>query len=210
MTDGKLLAPSEWDAQGGMSAVTEFQRRLEQTIDTLRRCGECEAMVERLAAAITACLKAGNKVVCFGNGGSAAEALHFAAELTGRFQKERKGLAAIALNADVAAITAIGNDYGFERVFERQVEALVKAGDVVIGLSTSGTSPNVLRGLEKAKGQGAVTALLTSLRCPQSPTFVDFCIAVPTHDTAIAQEAHLVILHWLCGRIESELTTAKS
>lgn len=187
--------------------MTDFQRRLEQTIDTLRQCVDCEAMVERLAAAIIACLKADNKVVCFGNGGSAAEALHFAAELTGRFRRERKGLAAIALNADGAAITAIGNDYGFERVFERQVEALVKEGDVVIGLSTSGSSPNVLRGLEKAKKQGATTALLTSQRCPQPPSFVDFYIAVPSHDTALAQEAHLVILHWLCERVEAERFT---
>jgi D-sedoheptulose 7-phosphate isomerase len=205
MTDGKSTALKK-RTKKGVNAMTEFQRRLEQTIDTLRRCAECEAAVEGLATAIVACLKKGNKVLCFGNGGSAAEALHFAAELTGRFQKERQGLAALALNADVAALTAIGNDYGFERVFERQVEALVRAGDVVIGLSTSGTSPNVLRGLAKAKEQGATTALLTSLRCPSSPPFVDFCLAVPTHDTAIAQEAHLLLLHWLCQRIDGEVS----
>lgn len=190
--------------------MTDFQRRLGQTIDTLRQCLNCEATVEQLALAIIACLKADNKVLCFGNGGSAAQALHFAAELTGRFRRERKGLAAIALNADVAAITAIANDYGFERVFERQVEALVKAGDVVIGLSTSGSSLNVLQGLERAKRQGATTALLTSQRCSQPPPFVDLCIAVPTHDTALAQEAHLVILHWLCERVEAEGFTTVS
>jgi len=183
-----------------------FREKLNLSLLVLQSCTECVADVERLGDALVSCLKAGNKVVIFGNGGSAAEALHFAAELTGRFKRERRGLPAIALNADMSAVTAIGNDYGFERVFERQVEALVREGDLAIGLSTSGTSPNVLRGLEKAKALGATTALLTGARCPQVPDFVDICVKVPEGDTALVQEAHLVILHWLCERVDADLS----
>ena len=184
----------------------KFVNRLTQSAATIQACQKCAEDVERLANALVNCLKSGKKVVAFGNGGSAAEALHFVAELTGRFKRERKGLPAIALNADMAALTAVGNDYGFERVFERQVEALVREGDVAIGLSTSGTSPNVLRGLEKAKELGAMTALLTGARCPQVPTFIDICVKVPESDTALVQEAHLVILHWLCNEVDSNLS----
>lgn len=183
-----------------------FQQRLEKSITTLRNCQACSDEVERLANAIVACLKSGNKVICFGNGGSAAEALHFAAELVGRFRKERQGLPALALNADMAAVTAISNDYGFERIFERQVEALVREGDVVIGLSTSGTSPNVLRGLGRAKNLGATTVLLTGARCPEMPPFIDIGVRVPETDTALVQEGHLVILHWLCERVDDALS----
>ncbi len=183
-----------------------FQQRLEQSIAMLRNFQGCAEDVERLTQAVIACLKAGKKVVCFGNGGSAAEALHFAVELVGRFRKERRGLPALALNADTAAVTAIGNDYGFERVFERQVEALVRKGDVVIGLSTSGTSPNVLRGLERAKTLGAKTALLTGERCPEVPPFVDIGVKVPETETALVQEGHLVVLHWLCERVDEAVS----
>ncbi|MCS7264351.1 MAG: SIS domain-containing protein [Armatimonadetes bacterium] len=183
-----------------------FKERLNLSTLVLQACVECSADVDRLGDALLNCLKVGNKVVIFGNGGSAAEAIHFAAELIGRFKKERKGLPAIALNADMSSVTAIGNDYGFEWVFERQVEALVREGDLAIGLSTSGTSPNVLRGLEKAKEIGAKTALLTGARCQKVFEFVDICIKVPENDTALVQEAHLVILHWLCERIDKELS----
>ncbi|MFN3420752.1 MAG: SIS domain-containing protein [Armatimonadota bacterium] len=183
-----------------------FKEKLNQSTFVLQSCVECAADVERLGDALVSCLQSGNKVVVFGNGGSAAEAIHFAAELIGRFKRERRGLPAIALNADMSAVTAIGNDYGFERIFERQVEALVVEGDIAIGLSTSGKSPNVLRGLEKAKEIGAVTALLTGARCSQVPNFVDICVKVPESDTALVQEAHLVILHWLCERIETAIT----
>ncbi len=183
-----------------------FGERLEQSAKVLLACRACTNEVERLASLVVECLQGGNKVVCFGNGGSAAEAMHFAAELVGRFRKERRGLPAIALNTDMSALTAIGNDYGFERAFERQVEALVQRGDVVIGLSTSGTSPNVLRGLERAKEQGAATVLMTGARCPTVPPFVDLCVQVPEKDTALVQEAHLVILHWLCEQVDAVMT----
>ncbi len=183
-----------------------FMEKLNLSASILQACGECAADVERLGETLVSCLQSGNKIVIFGNGGSAAEALHFAAELTGRFKRERRGLPAIALNSDMSAVTAISNDYGFERVFERQVEALVRKGDLVIGLSTSGTSPNVLRGLERAKEIGASTALLTGARCKQVPSFIDICVKVPEGDTALVQEAHLVILHWLCERVDEEVS----
>lgn len=183
-----------------------FREKLNLSVLVLQECVKCVADVERLGDALVNCLQAGNKVVIFGNGGSAAEAMHFAAELTGRFKKERRGLPAIALNTDMSAVTAISNDYGFERVFERQVEALVREGDIVIGLSTSGKSPNVLRGLEKAKEIGATTALLTGARCLQVPDFVDICVKVPEVDTDLVQEAHLVMLHWICERVDKELS----
>ena len=182
-----------------------FSERLAQSIQVLNACRACAAAEEQLAALVVRCLQAGNKVVCFGNGGSAAEAMHFAAELVGRFRKERQGLPAIALTTDIAAVTAIGNDYGFDRIFERQVEALVRPGDVALGLSTSGTSPNVLKGLEKAKATGATTVLLTGARCPTVPPFVDLCIQVPERDTALVQEAHLVILHWVCEQVDAAM-----
>lgn len=182
-----------------------FMEKLNLSILVLQSCVECIADVERLGDALVNSLKAGNKVVVFGNGGSAAEAMHFAAELTGRFKKERIGLPAIALNADMSAVTAIGNDYGFEWIFGRQVEALVREGDLAIGLSTSGTSLNVLRGLERAKEIGATTVLLTSTRCRWVPDFVDICVKVPEGDTALVQEAHLVILHWLCELVDKEM-----
>lgn len=185
--------------------VKSFKEKIAQSTLALQSCLECICDIERLGDALVSCLQAGNKVVIFGNGGSAAEALHFAAELTGRFKRERRGLPAIALNSDISALTAIGNDYGFERIFERQVEALVVKGDIAIGLSTSGTSPNVLQGLKKAKEIGAKTALLTSIRCQQVPNFVDICVKVPEGDTALVQEVHLVILHWLCEQVDGKL-----
>lgn len=185
--------------------VRSFKEKIARSMLVLQSCLECINDVERLGDALVRCLQAGNKVVIFGNGGSAAEALHFAAELTGRFKRERRGLPAIALNSDVSALTAIGNDYGFERIFERQVEALVAKGDMAVGLSTSGTSPNILQGLKKAKEIGAKTALLTSVRCQQVPNFVDICVKVPEDDTASVQEVHLVILHWICEQVDAKV-----
>ncbi|MGQ9462266.1 MAG: D-sedoheptulose-7-phosphate isomerase [Candidatus Fervidibacter sp.] len=187
-------------------SVKDFKQKLAESVAAIQACQGCCEDVEKLAQAVVNSLREGGKIVCFGNGGSAAEAMHFAAELTGRFKKERSGLPAIALNTDMSAVTAIGNDYGFERVFERQVEALVRKEDTVIGLSTSGTSPNVLRGLEKAKRIGSKTALLTGARCQSVPSFVDICVKVPESDTALVQEAHLVILHWLCEVVEAKLS----
>jgi D-sedoheptulose 7-phosphate isomerase len=161
--------------------------------------------VVNAAGAIAAALKGGGSVLVFGNGGSAADAQHFAAELVGRYEKERKAWPAIALTTDSSALTAIGNDYGFDRVFARQVEALGRKGDVAIGISTSGKSPNVLRALEAAKAGGLVTVALTG-RGGEAGPIASHHVAVQEDRTARVQEVHATLLHVICELVESELS----
>jgi D-sedoheptulose 7-phosphate isomerase len=168
-----------------------------------RMAGDVAAVVT-VAGAIVKTLKAGGSVLVFGNGGSAADAQHFAAELLGRFEKERQAYPAIALTTDTSAMTAIGNDYGFERVFARQLEALGKAGDVAIGISTSGNSPNVLRALEAGNQRGLVTVALTG-RGGQAGSIAAHHIAVDEQRTARVQEVHATLLHVICELVEEEL-----
>ena len=158
------------------------------------------------AFAITHAIENGGKILLFGNGGSAADAQHIAAEFVGRFLNDRRPLPAIALTTDTSALTAIGNDYGFDQVFYRQVVALASRGDVVIGISTSGRSPNVLAGLQAAKELGAMTVSITggsatSPACALS----DIAIAVPSSDTPRIQECHLVLEHVMCECVETLL-----
>lgn len=154
--------------------------------------------ITEAAAMMKIALAAGHKVMFCGNGGSAADAQHWAAEIVGRFQKERKGMPAIALTTDTSIITAIGNDYGYERIFARQVEALGQAGDVLVGISTSGNSANVLAAIAEAKALGLKTIGFTALGGGQMAAVCDVCLAVPTNVTARAQEIHEVIGHILC------------
>jgi D-sedoheptulose 7-phosphate isomerase len=165
------------------------------------------ADVEKLvgvAAAIATALKAGGSVLVFGNGGSAADAQHFAAELVGRYERERKAWPAMALTTDTSALTAIGNDYGFDRVFARQLEALGKKGDVAIGISTSGNSPNVLRALELGNERGLITVALTG-RGGAAGTIAAHHIAVQETRTARVQEVHATVLHVICELVEMAL-----
>jgi D-sedoheptulose 7-phosphate isomerase len=157
-----------------------------------------------VAAAITTALKAGGSVLVFGNGGSAADAQHFAAELLGRYEKERKAWPAIALTTDTSALTAIGNDYGFDRVFARQIEALGRKGDVAIGITTSGQSANVLRALETGNDRGMITVALTG-RGGEAGRIATHHIAVPEERTARVQEVHATLLHVICELVEKEL-----
>jgi len=163
------------------------------------------APVVATAQAIVASLKSGGSVLVFGNGGSAADAQHFAAELVGRYEKERKAWPAIALTTDTSALTAIGNDYGFDRVFARQIDALGKAGDVAIGITTSGRSPNVLRALEAANDRGLVTVALTG-RGGEAGKIARVHVAVDEQRTARVQEVHATLLHAICELVEMELT----
>jgi phosphoheptose isomerase len=156
------------------------------------------------AAAIVDALRVGRKVMAFGNGGSAADAQHFAAELVGRFTRERRGLAAIALTADTSTLTAVANDYGYERVFARQVEALGRAGDVVIGLSTSGNSANVLAAFQVARAEGLTIVALTGQDGGPVGAAADIHINVASTNTARVQEVHGTLLHALCELIERE------
>ena len=143
----------------------------------------------------------GNKVMLFGNGGSAADSQHIAAEFVGRFAFDRPALPALALSVNTSCVTAIGNDYGFDLVFSRQIEALGRAGDMAIGISTSGNSPNVLKGLETAKKMGIHTVALAGCTGGKMKGAADFCICAPSNETPRIQECHILI-----GHIISELT----
>jgi D-sedoheptulose 7-phosphate isomerase len=157
------------------------------------------------AGALVAALRGGRAVLVCGNGGSAADAQHFAAELVGRFERERRAWPALALTTDTSVLTAIGNDYGFERVFARQVEAYGRAGDVLIGISTSGGSPDVLAAVETARARGLVTIGLTGRDGGALGGRVDVHLNVPSPSTARVQEAHATLLHVLCDLVEREL-----
>lgn len=167
-----------------------------------------EDLQRALAAAARACatsLQAGGKVLLAGNGGSAAEAQHFAAELVSRFAFDREPLPAQALSTDTSILTAIGNDYGFEHLFSRQLRAHGRKGDVFVGLTTSGTSANVLRAFEEARARGLVSVGFTGNRGGPMRELCDHLIEVPSADTPRVQEGHLVLGHILCGLIERAL-----
>jgi D-sedoheptulose 7-phosphate isomerase len=168
-----------------------------------RMAADVSAVV-KAADVVAAALKDGRSVLVFGNGGSAADAQHFAAELVGRYEKERQAWPAIALTTDTSALTAIGNDYGFDRVFARQIEALGKTGDVAIAITTSGKSPNVLRALETANERGLMTVALTG-RGGEAGTIAAHHIPVSEDRAARVQEVHATVLHVICELVEMEL-----
>lgn len=162
------------------------------------------SQIEVIAAEIKKALANGNKVLFCGNGGSAADSQHLAAEFVGRFQKERRGLPAIALTVDTSILTAVGNDYGYDKVFVRQVEALAKPGDVLVGISTSGNSANVVQAVELAKAMGVYCVGMTAAGGGKMAKLCDQCIAVPAKVTARAQEMHILIGHILCELVDGE------
>jgi D-sedoheptulose 7-phosphate isomerase len=149
--------------------------------------------------------EAGNKLLVAGNGGSAADAQHIAAEFVSRFNFDRPGLPALALTTDTSILTAVGNDYGYEKLFQRQIEANGVAGDVFLGISTSGNSPNILRALEAARLKGITTFGLTGQPGGQMRALCDHCLCVPSADTPRIQEAHILIGHTLCAMVELAL-----
>lgn len=165
---------------------------------------QCQADILRFADVCRQALQGGHKVLFMGNGGSAADSQHFAAELVGRFQKERRGLPGIALTTDTSILTAVGNDYGFDQVFARQVEALATPGDVVVGLSTSGNSPNVVQALEAAKELGAIAVGMAGRSGGKLAAICDICLKVPADVTARVQEGHILIGHIVCELIDEE------
>ena len=168
-----------------------------------------EALREPFARLVSVCLKAarnGNKIVFFGNGGSAADAQHLATELAVRYERDRAPIAALALTTDTSTLTAIGNDYGFDDLFARQVEALCRPGDVVIGISTSGNSENVIRALEAARTLDAVAAGFGGRDGGRMRGLADPLLVVPSDDTARIQEMHITLGHMLCGALETELS----
>lgn len=180
------------------SEIAEHTALISRTRDALQ--GE----FVRLVAACAQALRGGHKLLFFGNGGSAADAQHLATELVVRYRRNRTALAAIALTTDTSALTAIGNDFGFDSLFSRQVEALCRAGDVAIGISTSGNSENVIRGLQAAKAAGAVTVAFTGEGGGRLAGQVDHGIFIPSKTTARIQEMHLMLGHVLCALLEKE------
>jgi D-sedoheptulose 7-phosphate isomerase len=167
-----------------------------------------EALAGAFDDLVTACagsLRTGGKVLLFGNGGSAADAQHIAAELSVRYSADREAIAGMALTTDTSVLTASANDFGFEHVFARQIEALGQPGDVAIGISTSGRSPNVTIGLRRARELGLVTVALTGRDGGDLPSIADHCLVVPSAVTARIQEMHILLGQMLCGAVEIEL-----
>jgi len=186
----------------------QMQDAIRESADVLRAMNDDPALLDALERAIeacVACLKAGGKILFMGNGGSAADAQHLAGELVSRFEFDRPGLPAIALTTDTSILTAIGNDYGYEHLFGRQVQALGRAGDIAIGLSTSGNSPNVLRAMAVARELGLTTIGLTGNRECALPAAVDLCLRAPSASTPLIQQCHITLGHLLCRHIELAL-----
>ncbi len=192
------------------ATATENETRISRLIQESIRVkqGLLEAGVADIArAAVWICeaIHAGGKVILLGNGGSASDAQHIAAELVGRFERERRPFPALALTANTATLTAIANDYDYTQVFSRQIEAWAQGGDVVVGISTSGNSANVIAAMETARRRGAKTIGLTGEKGGRLSACVDLCLKVPSSNTARIQEAHILIGHILCQCIEEDL-----
>lgn len=181
-----------------------------RVMDTMLADKVLHAMVEAAAGACITCMRQGGKILLAGNGGSAADAQHIAGELVSRFAFDRPGLPAIALTTDSSILTSIGNDYGYEKLFARQVQAHGNKGDVFIGYSTSGKSPNILRAFEEARDRGLVCLGLTGNRGGSMRELCDYLLEVPSGDTPKIQEGHLVLSHILCGLVENALFKARS
>lgn len=182
---------------------TLFRGHLDGHLAALNRLEECHEVLSAIADAWVTALKAGHKVLFFGNGGSAADAQHLAAELVVRYRANRRALPSIALTTDTSILTAHSNDYGFETVFARQVEALAQPGDVVVGISTSGTSKNVVAGLRAAREKGCVVVSFTAQNGADCAALAHHAYCVPTPVTAFAQECHLMAGHVLCEYVEA-------
>ena len=184
-------------------ATQVVEAALDATIALHRQVRSLDlSAVVRAAEAVIASYAAGGKVLAFGNGGSAADAQHFAAELVGRFERDRAGMAAIALTTDTCTLTSVANDYGFDRIFARQVEGLGRAGDVAVAISTSGGSLNVIEGLKEARARGLRTVALTGRDGGALGAMAEIHINVPHDTTCRVQEVHMTLLHAICGIVE--------
>ena len=187
-----------------------IRQRFLDSIETKKKVIEDEALVSTIAStadAMAEVIANGGKILLCGNGGSASDALHIAGEIVGRFQKERKSWPAVVLNADVATLTAIANDYGYDNAFARQVEGFMTEKDLLIGITTSGNSENIYRAIVKAKEIGGKTAVLTGRTGGKIAPIVDFPLVVPCDVTARIQESHITIGHIMCEIVEEKLAT---
>lgn len=182
----------------------------QQTLERMLQDELLKANLEEIAKASVTCLKNGGKILLAGNGGSAADAQHIAGELVSRFEFDRPGLPAIALTTDTSILTAIGNDYGYEKLFSRQVQALGNKGDIFIGYSTSGRSKNILNALEESRQKGLISVGFGGDAGGLLPDLCDHLLLVPAQTTPKIQEGHLILGHVLCGLIENSLFKKES
>jgi len=195
-----------------MRNTADFEQRVSASIrasiavkELLLRNAEVVSIIAKVSELLVETLDNGNKVLLFGNGGSAADAQHIAAEFVGRFAFDRPALPALALSVNTSCVTAIGNDYGFDLVFSRQIEALARPGDLAIGISTSGNSSNVLRGLSVAREQRLGTVALTGCTGGKLKDAVDHCICAPSNETPRIQECHILIGHIISELVEETI-----
>lgn len=189
-----------------MTDSKDFRSQLMELSRLASRVAETMAdEVQKAGQLLVTCFSSGGRVLACGNGGSAADAQHFVAELVGRMTRERRSLPAHALSSDPSVVTALGNDYGYERIFSRQVEGYAKRGDVLLGISTSGRSPNVLAAFKAAEEAGVFTIALIGEQIDPSLTGCDVCLSVPSSDTQRIQEIHTAVLHSLCAFVEASM-----
>jgi phosphoheptose isomerase len=181
------------------------EQRLQESVETISALIKQQQAIQSMADELVACLKSGNKLLICGNGGSAADSQHFAAELVGRLQRDRAPLPAMALSTDTSILTAIGNDYSYDEVFSKQVEALARPGDILIGISTSGRSGNVLKAVEAARRRQVKTFALAGKDGGPLAQAVDQAIVVPSRTSQHIQEGHIAIIHIWCEIIEDTL-----
>jgi len=187
-----------------MEQEAEVIKQIEDSIGLKKHLQKESGTLITIADQLVRALQKGNKVLLFGNGGSAADAQHIACELSGKFYRERDSLPAIALTTNTSSVTAIANDYGYEAVFARQIQGLAKDGDVVIGISTSGESLNVIRGMQEAKRRGAITIAFTG-QGGRLKAVADYVLSIPSRDTPRIQEAHITAGHIVCYLVEQAL-----
>jgi len=190
--------------------MINFDERFTDHISVIEDSRSLIPKIEQVVTRIYDSVQRGGKVLWIGNGGSASEAQHLSTELIGHLIADRQAIASIALTTDTSALTAIGNDFGFDEIFARQIQGLCNAGDVVIGLSTSGESVNVVKGLQAASEKGAVVVGLTGIKGGSVCEVSDVCISVPSNDTQRIQEIHLLIGHLICEKVEQTMLTVWS
>ncbi|MFC1481748.1 D-sedoheptulose 7-phosphate isomerase [Candidatus Neomarinimicrobiota bacterium] len=188
-----------------MTKTTVIQQAFKSHDNMVRDLPDLIPKIEMVTARMIQALKEGGKILWMGNGGSAADAQHLAAEFVGRYVRERHGFASIALTTDTSILTAVSNDYGFDTIFSRQIEALCTAKDIVVGISTSGKSANVLKGINKAREVGALTIGFSGRDGGELDDLVDISLVIPADDTSRIQEGHILIGHIICDLVEAAL-----
>ena len=185
--------------------ITERMNEVQLMFQSMASDAVLQDRLEQVAIACIGCFRTGGKILLAGNGGSAADAQHVAGEFVSRFAFDRPGLPAIALTTDTSILTAIGNDYGYDRLFARQIQAHAREGDIFIAYSTSGKSPNIIAALTEAKSLGVICIGMTGSRDGRMKDLCDYCLEVPSADTPKIQEGHLVLGHIICGLVENAM-----